>query len=96
MVATDISESLLASAKPIERGEFRQATAEDSGTGEASVDLVVVAQAIHRFDLEPFWREVARVLKQGGVFGFWGYVWPVVTGEIDAVPAGYRETIAAF
>jgi SAM-dependent methyltransferase len=35
----------------------------DSG----SIDLIVVAQALHWFDLQRFYKEVRRVLKNNGV-----------------------------
>ena len=38
---------------------------------DASVDLVLVAQAAHWFDLPAFYAEVARVLRPGGVLAVW-------------------------
>ncbi|KWU42029.1 S-adenosyl-L-methionine-dependent methyltransferase [Rhodotorula sp. JG-1b] len=40
---------------------------------DESVDLVVAGQAAHWFDPEPTYSELARVLKPGGAFAFWGY-----------------------
>ena len=40
-------------------------TAESTGIGKESVDLVTVAQAFHWFDLEKFRRECRRILKPG-------------------------------
>ena len=47
VIATDISDSLLSLAPDVENVVFRCAPAEDSGIEPGSVDLVVVAQAIH-------------------------------------------------
>ncbi|KAK4047244.1 trans-aconitate methyltransferase 1 [Microbotryomycetes sp. JL201] len=54
---------------------FEQGSSEDlSGVVEDhSVDLVVAAQAAHWFDPARVYAEVARVLKPGGAFAFWGY-----------------------
>ena len=42
--------------------------------GEASVDLITVAQAVHWFDLPAFYAVARRVLRRpGGVIAVWGY-----------------------
>jgi ubiquinone/menaquinone biosynthesis C-methylase UbiE len=43
-----------------------QASAEDIPLGDASVDVVIAAQAFHWFDLDRALPEVARVLRPGG------------------------------
>lgn len=73
VVATDLSASQLAAATPHPRVEYREAVAEASGLAPASVDAVTVAQALHWFKLEEFYREVQRVLRPGGVFAAWSY-----------------------
>ncbi|GAA5841906.1 hypothetical protein JCM5353_001184 [Sporobolomyces roseus] len=40
---------------------------------DESVDLVVAGQAAHWFDPLPTYRSLARILKPGGAFCFWGY-----------------------
>lgn len=66
VLATDISERQLANAVAHAGVEYRVAVAQDSGLPAASVDLVVVAQAAHWFDLPAFYAEVRRVLAPGG------------------------------
>jgi len=73
VVATDASAKQLAEATPHARVEYRVAPAEDSGLAASSIDLVTVAQALHWFDLERFYREVERVAKPGGVVAVWCY-----------------------
>ena len=52
--------------------DARQATAEETGLPEASVDLVTAAQAFHFFDHSRALREMARILRDGGgVAFFW-------------------------
>lgn len=47
-------------------------TAEEIPLPDASVDAVLVGQAVHWFDPERAWPEIARVLRPGGVFaGLW-------------------------
>ena len=49
------------------------APAENSGLEPVSVDLLIVAQALHWFDLERFYAEARRVLKPTGIVAVWCY-----------------------
>ncbi|MCB1634228.1 MAG: class I SAM-dependent methyltransferase [Xanthomonadales bacterium] len=71
--ATEPSASALALAPPLPNVDYRVATAEAGGLPPASVDLVVVAQALHWFDQAAFFAEVERVLRPGGVLAVWCY-----------------------
>lgn len=95
VIATDISEGLLALAPLHPRISYRAAAAEKSGIESDSVDLVTVAQALHWFDLTDFWAEVMRVLKHGSVLAFWGYQWPVVAPAVDHVLEDFRAVISS-
>jgi len=85
VIATDASETQIASAEPRENIQYLPARAEDSGIEPDSVDLVTVAQAIHWFDQPAFHAEVERVLKKGGVVAVWAYGLLQITPEIDDV-----------
>ena len=51
-----------------------------------TVDLVTVAQAIHWFDLQIFYKQVKLVLKKpNGVIAIWCYDVPRVTANVDNV-----------
>jgi SAM-dependent methyltransferase len=73
VIATDASAAQIASAPPHPRVEYRVAPAVASGLPDASVDCVTVAQALHWFDLDAFFREARRVLKPGGAIAVWTY-----------------------
>ena len=98
VVATDASAAQIAAAPPRANVRYRLASAVASGVAAESVDLVSVAQALHWFDLEPFYAEVTRVLRSGGVLAVWTYgVLHVAGEEIDRrVQHCYRETLGAY
>ncbi|MEA5443545.1 class I SAM-dependent methyltransferase [Cyanobium gracile] len=86
VLATDASASQLALAEPHPRVRYRLATAEHSGLLAHSMDLVTVAQALHWFDRDRFYREVERVLRPGGVLAAWTYgLARVEAAGIDAI-----------
>lgn len=86
MIATDPSGEQLTHAPPIERVVWKQASAEDSGLPDASVDVVLIAQALHWFDLERFWPEVRRIVRPGGIVTAWSYAFQQVgVPELDAM-----------
>lgn len=85
VIATDSSREQLSATTAHERVEYRLALAEESGLPDVSVDLIAVAQALHWFDLDRFYREAARVLVAGGVIAVWCYVRVHISPAIDAL-----------
>ena len=67
VIATDASEKQIANAQSHESVDYRVAPAENSGIESATIDLIMVAQALHWFDLDRFYAEARRVLKPNGV-----------------------------
>ncbi|GAA5963370.1 hypothetical protein JCM21900_000583 [Sporobolomyces salmonicolor] len=65
------------SAGEVDEGRirFEQGTADSllRVVEDESVDLAVAGQAAHWFDPAATYAELARVLKPGGAFAFWGY-----------------------
>ena len=85
VVATDPSPDQLAEARAHPNIRYRRALEADSGLEPGSADLVTAAQALHWFDLEAFYREVARVLRPGGLLAAWCYGLHRVSPEVDRV-----------
>jgi len=98
VIATDASAAQLAGATPRANVEYRLAPAEASGLAPASLDLVVVAQALHWFDLPRFYDEVRRVLKPGGVLAVWSYGRQTLDDvAVDAhVQRFYADTVGPY
>jgi SAM-dependent methyltransferase len=85
VIATDASEKQIENAVPHDRVSYRVAPAEDSGLEVSTVDLITVAQALHWFDLDAFYREATRVLKTGGVLAIWSYGLASIRVDVDAL-----------
>ncbi len=95
--ASDASAAQIAQAQGPANVRFAVAPAEASGLPEASVDLLMVAQAAHWFDLPAFYAEVRRVLRPGGVIALLTYAHHRVDAVID-VPSlvFYEQTVGPY
>jgi len=97
VIATDASEKQIANAEPQERVEYRVAPAENSGIESETIDLIMVAQALHWFDLNRFYAEVQRVLKPDGVLAASAYNLLHIDPAIDeVVNRYYYEVVGPF
>jgi SAM-dependent methyltransferase len=97
VIATDASQKQIANAEPHERVEYRVAPAENSGIKSGSVDLIMVAQALHWFDLDRFYAETRRVLKPDGVLAASAYNLLRIEPAIDEiVNRYYYEVVGPF
>ncbi|TRW23042.1 methyltransferase domain-containing protein [Flavobacterium zepuense] len=70
---TDISEKQLHNATQAPNISYKVVRAEETHFGESRFDLITVAQAIHWFDFDAFYKEVYRILKPDGIFAVLGY-----------------------
>jgi len=61
VIATDASEKQIANAQSRKLVDYRVAPAENSGIESETLDLIMVAQALHWFDLDRFYPEAERV-----------------------------------
>lgn len=97
VIATDASEKQIANAKTHERVDYRVARAENSGIKSQTIDLIVVAQALHWFDLDRFYAEARRVLKPDGVLAASAYNLLHIDPAIDeVVNRYYYEVVGPF
>lgn len=85
VVGTDPSAEQIAQAVAADNIEYRVEAAEAPSLAERSVDLVVVAQALHWFDLPRFYAGVDRVLADNGAVAVWSYGLSQVARDVDAV-----------
>ena len=65
------------------------APAENSGIKSATIDLIMIAQALHWFDLNRFYAETRRVLKPNGVLAASAYNLLHIEPAIDEVVNRY-------
>ena len=97
VIATDASEKQIAHAEPRQRVEYRVAPAENSAIAPRTVDLIMVAQALHWFDLDRFYAEARRVLKPDGVLTASAYNLLTIQPAIDeVVNRYYYDVVGAF
>lgn len=101
VVATDQSRAQLAHATEAAGVHYVEALAEATPLRTGSIDLVTVAQALHWFDFEPFYGEVRRVLKPGGLFAAWTYSFLSVSAQLGAdidraIRAFYHDVIGPY
>ena len=83
--ATDVSVQQINHAMPKTNVDYSVQPAEETNFPDAYFDAVIVAQALHWFDLERFWLEVKRVLLKNGLFAAWGYDCFSISPEINRV-----------
>jgi SAM-dependent methyltransferase len=97
VIATDASEKQIRNAQPHERVNYRVAPAEDSGIDSGTIDLIMVAQALHWFDLDRFYAEAHRVLKPDSVIAASAYNLLHIEPVIDeVVNRYYYEVVGSF
>jgi SAM-dependent methyltransferase len=97
VIATDASEKQIGNAEPHEQVEYRVALAENSGIKSGTIDLTMVAQALHWFDLGRFYAEARRVLKPDGVLAASAYnLLHIEVAINEIVNRYYYEVVGPF
>ena len=97
VIATDASEKQIANAQEHEHVEYRVAPAENSGIQSETIDLILVAQALHWFDLDRFYAEARRVLKPDGILAASAYNLLHIEPTIDEIVNRYYcEVVGPF
>jgi ubiquinone/menaquinone biosynthesis C-methylase UbiE len=89
VIASDASKEQIENAQPRNNIRYELFPAEKTNLEDNSIDLLTVAQALHWFDLENFYREVRRVMrkdaKASGVIAAWAYGLHSINPDIDKV-----------
>ncbi|HEY5035607.1 MAG TPA: class I SAM-dependent methyltransferase [Chthoniobacterales bacterium] len=93
VIALDASGEQIASAQPNERVSYRVAPAEATELPSQSCAALTVAQALHWFDLERFFREARRVLQPAGILAAWTYNELRISPEIDEIVRRFHDQI---
>ncbi len=73
VLGSDLSASQIAIAERRDNIRYRVGTSESMTLDEGSLDLIVVAQALHWLHRDRFFAQVRRALKPSGVFAAWCY-----------------------
>lgn len=91
--ASDISKNQLSKAVPRENIEYFIAPAEQTNIPSGTVDLITVAQALHWFDSEHFFKEVKRVSQPHGMLSYWGYNLLQINEHIDPLIKDFHDHV---
>lgn len=86
IMATDLKQGQLDAAEKKENICYVASPAENVATiDDHSVDLITVAQALHWFKLDDFYREVQRVAKPNALLAAWCYTLISISPAIDTL-----------
>jgi SAM-dependent methyltransferase len=95
--ATDISKAQIIHAVKKSNIFYSVCEAEKVNFDDAVFDMVTVAQAIHWFDFDAFYKEVKRTLKPGGLVVVMGYGLLEINDEADKIiNQFYSEIIGKY
>ena len=93
--ATDPSRAQIAQAQAPANVAFAVEPGEHCSLEDACADVACVAQALHWFDRDAYFRECARVLRPGGALVAWGYGDIEVPAQIAAANRALQRAIHA-
>ena len=99
VIASDASKEQIENAEPRNNIRYEVFPAERTNIDDSRVDLITIAQALHWFNLDDFYKEAKRVLRKdandrrGGVIGAWAYGLHSVSREIDKITQFLYEDV---
>lgn len=100
VIASDASKEQIENAQPRKNIRYEVFPAERTTLANNSIDLITIAQALHWFDLNDFYKEAKRVLRKdddgggsGGVIAAWAYGVHSMSPEIDNITRLLYEDI---
>ena len=95
VIASDASKKQIENAQARNNIRYEVFPAEKTSLDDNSVDLITIAQALHWFDLDEFYKEAKRVLRKGednrrgctgaGIIATWAYGLHSISPEIDNI-----------
>lgn len=91
--ATDISQEQINNAPPNAKITYSVQKAEATSFPENTFDLITVAQAIHWFDFNKFYKEVNRTIKHNGIIAVIGYGLIQTFREADLLISDFYHNI---
>ena len=95
--ATDISQKQMDNAYRADNIFYSLQPAEKTNLADKSIDLVTVSQALHWFDFEKFYAEVARAAKQDAIIAVWTYSLLQISNPINNIIHRYHfNTLANY
>jgi len=95
--ATDISQKQIDKAIRTENIHYSIQPAEKTNFSENTFDLITVAQALHWFATDKFYREASRVARPGSLFAAWSYSLLNINPLIDRhIRAFYTKVIGPY
>jgi len=83
--ATDLSAAQIANAAIKDNIFYLVEKAEETKFDDNSFDLITIAQAIHWFNFDKFYKEAHRTLRPGGIIAAIGYDVLKINRKIDSV-----------
>lgn len=93
IIATDASQAQINNASRHEKIKYQLSTSENTAIESESIDLIVVAQALHWFKFDEFYSEVKRLLKKDGIIAVWTYKLANITADIDDIISRFHHKI---
>jgi len=85
VIATDPSQQQIQNAISNEKVKYVVEKAENNSIESNSIDLITIANALHWFDFDLFYKEANRVLKSNGIIAAWAYGIPKISTEVDEI-----------
>lgn len=93
VVASDVNQAQLNAALRKENISYYCWPAEKTPLADNSVDLITVAQSLHWFNLDEFYKEARRVIKRMSYLAAWCYSLGKINHKIDQVILKLYEEI---
>lgn len=85
VIASDASTKQIENAEKRSNIRYKVFPAEEADLEDDSIDLITVAQALHWFNFNEFYKEVKRVMRKRGVIAAWAYGLHAISPEVDKV-----------